>query len=227
LALRISFMNEIANLCEKVGADVTEVRRGIGSDPRIGKSFLYPGCGYGGSCFPKDVKALIHTGQENECEMTLVNAAKDVNDRQKGVLFDKLIHFFGSEEALRGRVVALWGLSFKPETDDMREAPSLVLIEQLKNAGAVVRVYDPIAMDETRRIVGKDVVYCQNIYDASLGADAVVVVTEWKEFRIPFWDVVKRSMRGNLIIDGRNIFDIKEMAENGFAYSSIGRKNIK
>ncbi|MEG1936287.1 MAG: UDP-glucose/GDP-mannose dehydrogenase family protein [Rikenellaceae bacterium] len=227
LALRISFMNEIANLCEKVGADVTEVRRGIGSDPRIGKSFLYPGCGYGGSCFPKDVKALIHTGQENECEMTLVNAAKDVNDRQKGVLFDKLIHFFGSEEALRGRVVALWGLSFKPETDDMREAPSLVLIEQLKNAGAVVRAYDPIAMDETRRIVGKDVVYCQNIYDASLGADAVVVVTEWKEFRIPFWDVVKRSMRGNLIIDGRNIFDIKEMAENGFAYSSIGRKNIK
>lgn len=227
LATRISFMNEIANLCERLGADVDEVRKGIGSDPRIGSSFLYSGCGYGGSCFPKDVKALIHTGAEYGYEMTLIRAAEKVNDKQKEVLFTKLVSHYGSAEALKGKVIALWGLSFKPETDDMREAPSLTLIRQLKAAGAVVRAYDPIAMDEAKRILGNTVNFCGNVYDASLGVDAIVVVTEWKEFRIPLWNVIKSAMRGNVIVDGRNIFDLSEMAENGFVYYSIGRKNTR
>lgn len=227
LATRISFMNEIANLCERLGADVDEVRKGIGSDPRIGSSFLYSGCGYGGSCFPKDVKALIHTGAEYGYEMTLIRAAEKVNEKQKEVLFAKLVAHYGSAEALKGKVIALWGLSFKPETDDMREAPSLTLIRQLKAAGAVVRAYDPIAMDEAKRILGNTVNFCGNVYDASLGVDAIVVVTEWKEFRIPLWDVIKSAMRGNVIVDGRNIFDLSEMVENGFVYYSIGRKNTR
>lgn len=227
LATRISFMNEIANLCERLGADVDEVRKGIGSDPRIGSSFLYSGCGYGGSCFPKDVKALIHTGEEHGYEMMLIRAAEKVNDKQKEVLFDKLVAHYGSLEALKGKTIALWGLSFKPETDDMREAPSLTLIRQLKAAGVIIRAYDPVAMTEAQRILGNTIEYCGNVYEASLGVDAVVVVTEWKEFRIPLWNVIKNTMRGNVIVDGRNVFDIGEMAENGFVYYSIGRKNTR
>lgn len=227
LATRISFMNEIANLCERLGADVDEVRKGIGSDPRIGSSFLYSGCGYGGSCFPKDVKALIHTGEEHGYEMMLIRAAEKVNDKQKEVLFDKLVAHYGSLEALKGKTFALWGLSFKPETDDMREAPSLTLIRQLKAAGVIIRAYDPVAMTEAQRILGNTIEYCGNVYEASLGVDAVVVVTEWKEFRIPLWNVIKNTMRGNVIVDGRNVFDIGEMAENGFVYYSIGRKNTR
>lgn len=227
LAIRISFMNEIANLCERLGADVDEVRKGIGSDARIGSSFLYSGCGYGGSCFPKDVKALIHTGAESGYEMVLVGAAEKVNEKQKEVLFNKLVAHFGSEEALKGKVIALWGLAFKPETDDMREAPSLILIKQLKEVGAIIRAYDPVAKDEAKRILGDSINYCENIYDAALGVDALVIVTEWKEFRIPQWNVIKSAMRDNVIVDGRNIFDLCEMQENGFVYYSVGRKNIK
>lgn len=225
LAVRISFMNEIANLCERLGADVDEVRKGIGSDPRIGSSFLYSGCGYGGSCFPKDVKALIHTGKEYGYEMKLISAAEKVNNRQKEVLFDKLVAHYGSIEALRGKVIALWGLSFKPETDDMREAPSLTLIQQLKAVGVTIRAYDPVAMKEAKRILSDTIEYCDSVYDASIGVDAIVIVTEWKEFRIPLWSVIKSAMRGNVIVDGRNVFDICEMAENDFVYYSIGRNN--
>lgn len=224
LATRISFMNDIANLCEAVGADVNMVRKGVGSDSRIGTKFLYPGCGYGGSCFPKDVKALIHTAHEYGCRMEVLEAVESVNDRQKQVLFAKLVQRFGSEEALKGKTVAVWGLAFKPETDDTREAPALILIEQLLGAGANVRAYDPIAMEETRRKIGDSVTYCSDIYDAAQGADAVVLVTEWKEFRLPSWEAVKENMRGNLLVDGRNIYDPEEMVREGFEYTCIGRK---
>lgn len=223
LATRISFMNDIANLCELVGADVNMVRKGIGSDSRIGNKFLYPGCGYGGSCFPKDVKALIHTGKSMGYEMAVIEAVESVNDRQKGILFRKLVKHYGSANEIKGKTIAVWGLAFKPETDDMREAPSLTLINQLLNAGAIVKVYDPIAMEEAQRRIVGEVEYCKDIYDAALGSDALVVVTEWKEFRIPSWRVIKKAMTGNVVVDGRNIYDVKELQENGFYYYCIGK----
>lgn len=220
LATRISFMNDIANLCEIVGADVNMVRKGIGSDTRIGKKFLYPGCGYGGSCFPKDVKALIKTAEQNGYDMRVLKAVEEVNEAQKSILFKKLQKHFGDD--LAGKTVAMWGLSFKPETDDMREAPALVLIDKITKAGAMVRVYDPIAMDECRRRVGDKVTYCKDMYEAVVDADALLLVTEWKEFRMPSWKVLRKTMKGNVIIDGRNIYDKTEAAENGFVYYKIG-----
>lgn len=214
LATRISFMNDIANLCELVGADVNMVRKGIGSDTRIGAKFLYPGCGYGGSCFPKDVKALIRTADQNGYSMRVLKAVEEVNEQQKTVLFDKFLKHFNGD--VKGRTVALWGLSFKPETDDMREAPALVLINLLVDAGVSVRVYDPIAMDECKRRVGDKVVYCKDMYDAVVDADALMLVTEWKEFRMPSWSVLKKAMREYAVIDGRNIYDGRELKENGF-----------
>ena len=220
LATRISFMNDIANLCELVGADVNMVRKGIGSDTRIGSKFLYPGCGYGGSCFPKDVKALIKTAEQNGYKMRVLDAVEEVNYLQKRVLFEKLKKHYGDD--LCGKTVALWGLSFKPETDDMREATSLVLIEKLTEAGCQVKVYDPVAMDECRRRVGDCVIYCKDMYDAVEGADALMLVTEWKEFRMPSWSVVKKVMSEPLVIDGRNIYDSAELESAGFAYDKIG-----
>ena len=220
LATRISFMNDIANLCELVGADVNMVRKGIGSDTRIGRKFLYPGCGYGGSCFPKDVKALIKTAEQNGYQMRVLKAVEEVNERQKAILFDKLNKRFGGN--LKGKTVALWGLAFKPETDDMREAPALVLIEKLVAAGCTVKVFDPVAMDECRRRVGDKVRYGKDMYDATVDADALILVTEWKTFRMPSWDVLARSMRNKLVIDGRNIYDAAELAESGFEYCKIG-----
>lgn len=224
LATRISFMNDIANLCELVGADVNMVRKGIGSDSRIGNKFLYPGCGYGGSCFPKDVKALIHTGKMMGYNMAVVEAVENVNNNQKQVLFNKLVNHYGSHDALKGKTVAVWGLAFKPETDDMREAPSLTLIEQLIKAEVTVKVYDPIAMDEAKHKIGNKVEYCKDIYDAALGADALIVVTEWKEFRIPSWKVIKKAMAGDVVIDGRNIYDPDELMDNKFNYYCIGKR---
>lgn len=228
LATRISFMNDIANLCDLVGANVNMVRKGIGSDNRIGTKFLYPGCGYGGSCFPKDVKAIIKTAEQNGYEMRVLKAVEAVNEDQKSLLFNKLSHHF--EGDLKGKIVAIWGLAFKPETDDMREAPSLVLIDLLKNAGAEVRVYDPIAMDECRRRIGDKVAYCNNIYETTIDADAVMLVTEWKEFRVPSWNVIHRTMRaaysptGNpVVLDGRNIYDRKELQAEGFTYYALGK----
>ncbi len=222
LATRISFMNDIANLCELVGADVNMVRAGIGSDTRIGRKFLYAGCGYGGSCFPKDVKALIKTADEHGYSMSVLKAVEQVNERQKSILFDKLQKAF-AEQSLVGKTIALWGLSFKPETDDMRESTSLVMIRRLLDAGCVLRVYDPVAMDECRRIMGDRVVYCRDMYDAVYESDALLLITEWKEFRLPSWGVVAKSMRRSLVIDGRNIYDMEELREHGFEYHSIGR----
>jgi UDPglucose 6-dehydrogenase len=220
LATRISFMNDIANLCEKVGADVDMIRIGIGSDRRIGSKFLYAGCGYGGSCFPKDVKALIASAESHGYSMEVLKAVENVNHRQKARLFEKLSAFFGPD--LPGRTIALWGLAFKPDTDDMREAPSLVLIEKLLAAGATVSVYDPIAMEECKRRIGDVVTYAKDIYDAAFDADALMVVTEWKEFRLPSWAVLKRTMKQPILIDGRNIYDRHELDEQGFLYSCIG-----
>ncbi|MBO5380565.1 MAG: UDP-glucose/GDP-mannose dehydrogenase family protein [Bacteroides sp.] len=220
LATRISFMNDIANLCELVGADVNMVRKGIGSDSRIGSKFLYPGCGYGGSCFPKDVKALIKTAEKNGYTMRVLRAVEEVNEAQKSILFDKVQKRFDGN--LQGKKVAIWGLAFKPDTDDMREAPSLVLIEKLLAAGASVSVYDPIAMEECKRRIGDVVTYAKDIYDAALDADALMVVTEWKEFRLPSWAVLKRTMKQPILIDGRNIYDRHELTEQGFQYSCIG-----
>jgi UDPglucose 6-dehydrogenase len=222
LATRISFMNDIANLCEKVGADVNMVRQGIGSDLRIGRKFLYAGCGYGGSCFPKDVKALIKTAADNGYEMGVLKAVEEVNARQKRILFEKLKKVYDEKE-LKGKTIALWGLSFKPETDDMRESTALVIIDLLTKAGCNIRAYDPVAMDECRRRVGDKVTYCKDMYDAVLGADALLLLTEWKEFRLPSWDVIAKVMNRKLIIDGRNIFDGDEVAEAGFEYHCIGK----
>lgn len=221
LATRISFMNEIAALCELVGADVNMVRKGIASDVRIGSKFLYPGCGYGGSCFPKDVKALARTGAECGHRMRIIEAVDEVNNMQKAVVFHKLSQALGS---LRGKRVAIWGLSFKPETDDMREAPSLVVIDHLLAQGAEVVVYDPVAMDECKRRIGNNVIYARDMYDAVADADAVALLTEWKQFRVPSWRVVKKAMRGNVVVDGRNIYDPAELADEGFTYSCIGRR---
>ena len=221
LATRISFMNDIANLCELVGADVNQVRKGIGSDTRIGSKFLYPGCGYGGSCFPKDVKALVQTAEQNGYDMRVLKAVEEVNDRQKSVLFEKLRRHYG---VLQGKTIALWGLAFKAETDDMREATSLVTIRHLLEAGCTVRVFDPAAMDEARRRLGDAVIYASDIYDAAKGADALLLLTEWKQFRLPSWARVHDLMRNPIVFDGRNIYDPAEMRKNGFEYYSIGRK---
>ena len=221
LATRISFMNDIANLCELVGADVNMVRSGIGSDTRIGRKFLYPGIGYGGSCFPKDVKALIKTAEQNGYTMRVLSAVEEVNELQKGALFDKLVKQFNGN--IEGKNIALWGLAFKPETDDMREAPSLVLIDKLLEAGCHVRVYDPASMEECKRRIGDIVYYACDMYDAVLDADVLMLVTEWKEFRLPSWAVIQKTMAQQIVLDGRNIYDKKEMEEFGFIYSCIGK----
>lgn len=221
LATRISFMNDIANLCELVGADVNMVRKGIGTDSRIGGKFLYPGCGYGGSCFPKDVKALIKTAEKNGYRMRVLEAVEAVNEHQKCVVFEKLKNYFGGD--LRGRTIAMWGLAFKAETDDMREATSLVTIQLLLEAGCVVRVFDPVAMNECHRRIGDSVSYATDMYDAVLDADALLLLTEWKQFRLPSWGVVHKSMNHPLVIDGRNIYDPEDMKASGFEYMCIGR----
>ena len=221
LATRISFMNDIANLCEIVGADVNMVRKGIGSDTRIGSKFLYPGCGYGGSCFPKDVKALIKTAEHNGYEMQVLKAVELVNEKQKSILFEKLYkHYDGN---LKDKIITLWGLAFKPETDDMREATSLVTIDLLKKAGCEIVVFDPVAMDECKRRIGDSVIYADDMYSALQRADALLLLTEWKQFRIPDWSRVKNEMANSLIVDGRNIYEIKDMMQWGFDYLSIGR----
>ena len=221
LATRISFMNDMANLCEIIGADVNMVRKGIGSDTRIGSSFLYAGCGYGGSCFPKDVKALISTASDHGYPMRILQAVEDVNEEQKTILFRKLSAHFGGD--LRGRKVAMWGLAFKPETDDMREAPSLVLIDRLLEAGCQITAYDPVAIPEARRRIGDRIAYANNIYETVEGADVLMVVTEWKEFRLPAWARIRSLMKTPLILDGRNIYNIAEIEEAGFTYHCIGR----
>ena len=241
LATRISFMNDIANLCERVGADVNMVRAGIGADTRIGRKFLYAGCGYGGSCFPKDVKALIKTADQNGYSMEVLKAVERVNERQKTILFEKLQKAFQGQDLkgktilfeklqkafqgqdLKGKTIALWGLSFKPETDDMRESTALVMIHLLLEAGCTVRAYDPVAMNECKRRIGDAVTYCNDMYDAVLDADALLLLTEWKEFRLPTWAVIKKAMKRPLVIDGRNIFDSEDLVENGFEYHCIGK----
>ena len=220
LATRISFMNDIANLCELVGADVNMVRKGIGSDTRIGKKFLYAGCGYGGSCFPKDVKALIKTAEKSGYPMRVLKAVEEVNESQKSILFNKLMKHYAGQ--LKGKTITLWGLAFKPETDDMREAPALVLIDKLQKAGCRVKVYDPISMTECKRRIGDIVTYCKDMYEAALDTDALLLVTEWKEFRMPSLAVLAKTMSHRVVIDGRNIYDAEEMHENGFAYYKIG-----
>ena len=242
LATRISFMNDIANLCERVGANVDAVRKGIGTDARIGTKFLYAGCGYGGSCFPKDVKALVHTGLENGYHMEVIEAVERVNERQKSIVYDKIracveasmqrvesdlqsdSKELGICNPLKGKTVAIVGLSFKPETDDMREAPALVVIDKLLKDGATVRVFDPIAMDECKRRIGDAVTYTKNMYDAADGADVFTLMTEWRQFRLPSWNVIKKVMNGNIVVDGRNIYDRVELEEQGFVYTRIGEK---
>ena len=220
LATRISFMNDIANLCELVGADVNMVRKGIGTDIRIGNKFLYAGCGYGGSCFPKDVKALIHTGKEHGYHMSIIEAVEKVNEQQKEIVFNKLKKALN---CLTNKRIAIWGLAFKPETDDMREAPALVVINRLLESGAEVVVYDPVAIDECKRRLGDKVKYAKDMYDAVIDADAIAMITEWKQFRVPSWSIIKKAMRGNIIVDGRNIYDPTELAEEGFEYHCIGK----
>ena len=223
LATRISFMNEIARLCEATGANVEMVRKGIGSDKRIGMSFLYAGAGYGGSCFPKDVKALFHTGEEYGVPMKIVEAVECVNEEQKAIVYKKLLNAFDGN--ISGKTVAVWGLSFKPDTDDMREAPALVVIDNLIKAGSKVKVFDPVAMEEAKMRIGATVEYCNSIYDASQGADAIALMTEWKQFRLPSWSKIKQLMKGNVIIDGRNIYDHSELVSEGFIHYSIGKNS--
>ncbi len=221
LATRISFMNDVANLCELVGANIDSVRKGIGSDARIGQKFLYAGCGYGGSCFPKDVKALIHTGTDNNYNMEVIEAVERVNEKQKVIVFNKLEKLVGDFE---NKTIAILGLAFKPETDDMREAPALVVIDMLIKMGANVRVFDPISMEECKHRIGDIVTYCENIYDAVDGADALALMTEWRQFRMPSWNVIKKVMKGNIVVDGRNIYNRQELEELGFVYTRIGEK---
>ena len=221
LATRISFMNDIANLCEIVGADIEAVKKGIGSDTRIGKKFLNAGCGYGGSCFPKDVKALIRTGDEYGYGMELLKAVERVNERQKTVLFDKIQkHYEGN---VKGKHFGLWGLSFKPATDDMREAPSLVLIGQLLEAGATVKAFDPVAMEEAKRRLGDRIGYAANMYDALTDADAMIIVTEWQEFKVPKFTFIEKALKEKVIFDGRNIYNPEQMREFGYTYYGIGK----
>jgi UDPglucose 6-dehydrogenase len=220
LATRISFMNDIANVCELVGADVNMVRKGIGSDSRIGSKFLYPGAGYGGSCFPKDVKALISTAEKNGYSMRVLKSVEEVNEDQKKLLFKKLMKHFNGD--IKDKQIALWGLSFKPETDDMREAPSLVLIDEILKAGGTLKAYDPIAMEECKRRIGDTIKYATDMYDATIDADALLVVTEWKEFRLPNWKVLKKTMNNSVVLDGRNIYEKKTIEDFGFDYYGIG-----
>ena len=219
LATRISFMNDIANLCELVGADVNMVRKGIGADTRIGNKFLYPGCGYGGSC--KDVKALIKTAEKNGYEMKVLKAVEEVNENQKSILFTKLSNYYNDN--LKGKTISIWGLAFKPETDDMREATSLVMIKNLIEVGCKIKVYDPVAMNECKRRIGDSIIYASDMYDATLNADALLLLTEWKQFRLPSWEVIKKTMHHPLILDGRNIYDKEEMESLGFDYMCIGK----
>lgn len=221
LATRISFMNDIANLCELVGADVNMVRKGIGADTRIGNKFLYPGCGYGGSCFPKDVKALIKTAEKNGYEMKVLKAVEEVNENQKSILFTKLSNYYNDN--LKGKTISIWGLAFKSETDDMREATSLVMIKNLIEVGCKIKVYDPVAMNECKRRIGDSIIYASDMYDATLNADALLLLTEWKQFRLPSWEVIKKTMHHPLILDGRNIYDKEEMESLGFDYMCIGK----
>ncbi len=221
LATRISFMNDIANLCERVGANVDSVRKGIGTDSRIGSKFLYAGCGYGGSCFPKDVKALLHTGLDNDYHMEVIEAVERVNEKQKSIVYDKILKTAGP---VKGKTIALLGLAFKPETDDMREAPALIVIDKLLKDGATVRVFDPIAMEECKRRIGDSVTYCKDMYDTCDGADVLALMTEWRQFRMPSWNVIQKVMRGNVVVDGRNIYDRHELEDLGFVYTRIGEK---
>lgn len=221
LATRISFMNDIANLCEIVGADVEAVKRGIGSDTRIGRKFLNAGCGYGGSCFPKDVKALIRTGDENGYSMEVLKAVESVNEKQKSVLFTKILKHYGGN--IRGKHFGLWGLAFKPATDDMREAPSLVLIEKLVEAGATVKAFDPVAVAECRRRIGERIAYAATMYEALEGADAMIVVTEWQEFKVPKFTYIEKALKEKVIFDGRNIYSPEQMKEFGYVYYGIGK----
>ncbi|MDD4920273.1 MAG: UDP-glucose/GDP-mannose dehydrogenase family protein [Bacteroidales bacterium] len=220
LATRISFINQIANLCERVGANVNSVRTGIGSDSRIGNKFLYPGAGYGGSCFPKDVKALISTGRETGYPLELIESVDRVNEAQKMVLFNKLYNHYSGK--LKGKTIAVWGLSFKPQTDDVRQAPSLVLIDNLLLAGCRVRAYDPVAMDQAQQLLGKSIHFASDIYQAAHQAHALILVTEWKEFRMPDWDKLRKIMHTPLVLDGRNIYNPQEVTEKGFTYIGIG-----
>lgn len=228
LATKISFMNEIANLCEEVGADVTNVRKGIGSDERIGPHFLFPGVGYGGSCFPKDIRALARTAREHEVELQIVNAVDRVNNAQKTRIARKVVAHFGSEAAVKGKKLALWGLAFKPKTDDMREAPSLTVIEQLTAMGATIAAYDPEAMEVTKTLLAnnKSVTFVEHNYDALEGADALLIVTEWNEFRRPNFGKMQQMLKSPVIFDGRNLFDPSKMKRLGFAYYSIGRSPV-
>jgi UDPglucose 6-dehydrogenase len=220
LATKISFMNDIANLCEIVGADVNMVRKGIGSDRRIGKYFIYPGTGYGGSCFPKDVKALIKTAKSYNYNLRVLQAVEDVNDDQKSVMFNKLNTYYNHD--LKGKTIAVWGLSFKPNTDDMREAPSRVIIAKLLEAGAQVKAYDPVAMEEGERIFNDKIEFAKDQYDALIDSDALIIVTEWSEFKFPNFRVMKKLLKKAAIFDGRNIYDAKEMQAEGFDYFGIG-----
>ena len=221
LAAKVSFMNELANLCEVVGADIDLVRKGMGTDPRIGPQFLFPGVGYGGSCFPKDVSALAKIAEKHDYDFKIVAAIQSVNANQKKALFQKIKRFFGKK--LSGSVLAVWGLSFKPNTDDMREAPSLTIIEQLLREGAKIHVHDPVANDQARKILGNSVKYFENNYDALKGVDALAIVTEWNEFRRPDFERMKSLMRGHVVFDGRNIYDPEILNEKGFTYFGIGR----
>lgn len=225
LATKISFMNDIANLCERLGVDVAQVRQGIGSDSRIGYSFIFPGPGYGGSCFPKDVQAIVKTGEQHGYKLEILSAVESVNNRQKKVLFDKLKRYYGDE--LKNKTIAVWGLAFKPNTDDMREAPSIVLVKNLITEGCKVKTYDPEASKEAYKIFGDNIEYCKKQYDALEGADALVIVTEWNEFRRPDFDKIKSLLKKPVIMDGRNLFDPKKMAEMGFEYEGIGRRLYK
>lgn len=224
LATKISFMNDVANLCELIGADVNMVRRGIGSDSRIGNKFIYPGAGYGGSCFPKDVKALIRTAEENDYSLEVLKAVENVNHRQKSILFDKIYKYYQGK--LQGKTIAIWGLSFKPRTDDMREAPSLVIIEKLLQQGAKIRAYDPVAMKEAEKRLGDSIEYASDQYDALLDADALILVTEWSEFRLPNFKVIRKLLKKAVIFDGRNIYDPEEMKELEFDYFAIGKNQL-
>ncbi|MCB0805023.1 MAG: UDP-glucose/GDP-mannose dehydrogenase family protein [Bacteroidales bacterium] len=225
LATKISFINDIANLSEIVGADINMVRKGIGSDSRIGPKFIYPGVGYGGSCFPKDVKALIKTAQDNNYPLRILQSVEDVNDDQKLVIYKKVKEHFGGN--LKGKKIGIWGLSFKPGTDDMREAPSMVIIEHLLAEGVEIKAYDPVAMEEAKRRMGDVIEYTPDMYEATLEADALLLVTEWNEFRIPNYKILKKLMNQTVIFDGRNIYDPEEMADFGFTYYSIGRAPVK
>jgi UDPglucose 6-dehydrogenase len=222
LATRISFINEIANLCDILGADVNQVRRGIGSDSRIGSKFIYPGTGYGGSCFPKDVKALIKTAQDNGYELNVIKAVEKANEYQKSIIFNKMADYF--KNGLQNKIFGVWGLSFKPKTDDIREASSLVLIEKLLEAGAVVKAYDPAAMNETKKVLGEKIEYCADPYDAIIGANAMVLMTEWSEFHLPDFNRMSTLMKEKVIFDGRNIYDPSELKRQGFKYFGIGRR---